>query len=143
MRPAAPVVVALAALAPAAAVSGGPRTVASGTLPLPAAQAFGEPGFHQVLTATARVPSRLGRSAGMKIVLTLRDVTRPRQTCSQDHPLSGCATVDWSDDPLRPNVPQSGVFINSVDVRLKSESRTYYLSENGTLARRPDRFQPG
>ena len=111
--------------------------LAAGTLALPAANAFGEPGFHQVLAARARLPRSIPR--GSRLVLTLRDASRPRQTCSSEHPLSGCATVDWSDDPARPKVPPSGVFLN----RLVAGGRTYYLSESGALARRPDRFEPG
>src|SRR5438132_3690556 len=111
--------------------------LAAGTLSLPAASAFGEPGFHQALVAQARLPQAIPR--GTRLVLSLRDASRPRQTCSSEHPLSGCATVDWSDDPSRPKVPPSGVFLNE----LAAGGRTYFLSESGALARRPDRFEPG
>jgi hypothetical protein len=111
--------------------------LAAGTLALPAANAFGEPGFHQVLAARARLPRRI--PPGTRLVLSLRDASRPRMTCSSDHPLSGCATVDWSDDPSRPKVPASGVFLNE----LVAGGRTYFLSASGRLAARPDRYEPG
>lgn len=117
--------------------------MATGEFRLPAALAFGDPGFHQVLLAARRLPQRLGKTAGLKLVLTLRDAGRPGQTCSAEHPLSGCATVDWSDDPGRPNVPESGVFVNSLTVRLASGTRTFYLRPAGTLARSPEPFEPG
>jgi len=111
--------------------------VAAGTLALPAAQAFGEPGFHQVLVARATLPRELPR--GARLVLTLRDASRPGIRCSSEHPLSGCATVDWSDDPSRPKVPRGGVFRNA----LALGRETYFLSESGRLARRPDAYSPG
>lgn len=111
--------------------------VAAGTLSLPAATTFGAPGFHQVLVAEARLPRRI--PAGKRLVLTLRDASRPRQRCSYDHPLSGCATVDWADDPSRPRVPPSGVFLD----RLLVGEETYFLTARGALARRPDPYEPG
>jgi hypothetical protein len=132
-----------AVVAAGATAGGGSRTLTAGVLDLPAAQAFGEPGFHQVLAATRRLPRRLGGSAGMKLVLTLRDATRPRQRCSSDHPLSGCATVDWSDDPSRPGTPPSGVFRNTLTIQLASGRRTFFLRPTGTMGLRPNPFEPG
>jgi hypothetical protein len=129
------------ASSPGASVSG--TTLASGELRLPAAQAFGEPGFHAVLTATARLPAMLPSSPRLGLVLELRDVGRPGQTCSQEHPLSGCATVDWADDPGRPNVPPSGVFRNALTVRLASGTRTLFLHESGSLTGMPESFRLG
>ena len=114
--------------------------IAGGSFSLPAAQAFGEPGFHQVVTATRRLPARL---QGVRIVLTLRDVSRPRQRCASEHPLSGCATVDWSDDPSRPKVPAGGVFRNELTVRTRAGALTLFLHPDGTLSRRPERYRPG
>lgn len=111
--------------------------LAAGTLTLPAAQAFGEPGFHQVLVAHTQLPRRL--PPGKRLVLTLRDTSRPGVRCSSQHPLSGCATVDWSDDPSRPKVPRGGVFRNALTIGRE----TYFLSETGRLARRPDAYSPG
>jgi len=134
----------LAMSAAAAGAAGGPaRPVVAGELRLPAANAFGEPGFHRVLVASARVPLGLRSPTGFRLVLTLRDATRPRQRCSSDHPLSGCATVDWADDPSRPNVPRSGVFQNSVTVRLVSGAQTFFLHPSGGLSSRPEPYQPG
>ena len=111
--------------------------LAAGTLGLPAARAFGEPGFHQVLVAQARLPRRI--PPGGRLVLALRDVSRPQQRCAFAHPLSGCATVDWADDPSRPKVPAGGVFVNELVVG----GATYFLSASGGLARRPDAYRPG
>lgn len=119
--------------------------IASGVFEIPAASAFGDPGFHAVLRAAA--PARRTASGDFsgsrRLVLSLRDLSRPGQTCSNDHPLSGCATVDWSDNPSRPNVPPSGVFDNSVTLGLKGGPVTLFLSDSGTLEDRPVEFDPG
>lgn len=117
--------------------------LAAGTFELPAALAFGDPGFHEVLTATHTVPSDLGTTSGLRLVIALRDQSRPDVACGSEHPLSGCATVDWSDDPDRPNVPAGGVFDNSITLRLTEGPRTFFLSESGGLAGAPDPFVPG
>lgn len=115
------------------------KVIASGTFRLPAAQAFGEPGFHQVLVASGRLPHGLRLRPGARIVVSLRDAGRPGRQCSSEHPLSGCATVDWSDDPRRPKVPPGGVFENSLTLgRAK-----LFLRESRALALRPDRYTPG
>ncbi len=129
------------AVVPATTV--GNSILISGELELPAATAFGEPGFHEVLIASGEARSDLGETSGLRLVVSLRDASRPTQTCSEDHPLSGCATVDWSDDPGRPKVPPGGVFDNSVRVRLQTGPRTFYLSQSGELAGAPDPFVPG
>jgi hypothetical protein len=72
-------------------------------------------------------------------VLELRDASRPRERCKSDHPLSGCATVDWSDDPSRPHVPATGVFLNTLTLG----GRRLFLRQSGALASRPDRYEPG
>ena len=81
--------------------------------------------------------------AGARLVLRLSDRTRPGQTCGQEHPLSGCGTVDWSDDPSRPNVPPDGVFENSLTLAFAGGERTFFLSETGSLGAAPDPFSPG
>ena len=114
--------------------------IVAGSFALPAAQAFGRPGFHQVVSITRRLPKGPG---GRRIVVVLRDASRPHRRCASDHPLSGCATVDWADDPARPKVPPDGVFRNRVTVRTVAGPVTLYLHANGTLGRRPDPFRPG
>ena len=79
----------------------------------------------------------------MRIVVSLWDAGRPDQACSNDHPLSGCATVDWSDAEGRPNVPAGGVFDNSLELQLSDGARTFYLSERGLLAEEADVYDPG
>ncbi len=119
------------------------RTLASGDFRLPAATAFGEPAFHEVLTSTQQLPADLRPSAGLRLVLRLRNVRKPEITCSRDQPLSGCATVDWSDARIRRNEPPSGVFENILTLQLASGPRTFYLSEAGVLNDQPDPLDPG
>lgn len=110
---------------------------------LPAASAFGEPGFHEALTIRASVPVVLAPGAGRTLVVRLHDSSRPGQSCSEDHPLSGCATVDWSDSPDRPRVPPGGVFDNSLTLPLAGGPATLFLRADGTLNTRPEAFDPG
>ena len=117
--------------------------LAEGTWELPAADAFGAAGFHDVLEAAATLPADLGETAGRRLVLALRDVSRPGEVCGSEHPLSGCATVDWSDFEGRPGVPESGVFENRVSFGTVAGESTLYLSETGVLAVEPDGFAPG
>ena len=128
---------------PLAAQASGRLALLAGEFELVTAAAFGDPGFHQVITLTADMPTDLGRTGGLRMVLKLRDAVRSGQTCSQEHPLSGCATVDWSDAVGRPGVPSSGVFKNSIVLELGSGRRTVFLSEAGTLEDAPDVFKPG
>ena len=55
---------------PGAAPAAGTAVLASGRLALPAAQAFGEPGFHEVLTAEALLPADVVVPAGSRLVLS-------------------------------------------------------------------------
>lgn len=121
----------------------GPHILATGKFDLPAASAFGDPGFHEELTASHAMTDNPKSSAGQRLVVRLWDARRSGVSCSREHPLSGCATVDWSDSPGRPNVPTSGVFENSVTLLLSSGKRTFYLSESGDLTDSPDRYDPG
>lgn len=118
--------------------------IVSGVFALPAASAFGAPGFHEVLIAgaSARLPAEIARRP-VRLVLSLRDLSRPGHTCPSDHPLSGCATVDWSDSPSRPKVPVSGVFENSLTIDLQNSPVKLFLSDSGSLQDRPVRFDPG
>ncbi len=131
----------VAAAEPAVAPAG--TTLLSGSLALTAADSFGVPGFHQVLEARGHVPGRVTSARRLRLTFTLRDLGRPNQRCSTEHPLSGCATVDWADDPSRPKVPAGGVFSNRIMLRLGDSVETLYLRRSGTLARRPDSYAPG
>lgn len=124
-------------------LSDGTKILAEGEFQLPAAGAFGELGFHEVLTATHDLPSDLGSMAGSRLVLKLWDAGRPERNCSSEHPLSGCATVDWSDAPGRPNVPSGGVFGNRILLQSVDGERSFFLSESGALNDSPDTFDPG
>ena len=137
------VLIAVVAAAPGPAAATAPTTLLQGALALPAADSFGAPGFHQVLVAGGRVPARVASAKRFRLTLTLRDLGRPHRRCSTDHPLSGCATVDWADDPSRPKVPAGGVFSNRITLRLGRSVQTLYLRRSGTLARAPDPYAPG
>lgn len=154
MRPTAPALLALALTATACSSAGGqdPETTASppttdattlaaGEVSVPAAEAFGEPGFHEVIEISAAIPA--GIPAGSTLTVRLRDAARPTQTCASEHPLSGCVTIDWSDFEDRPAVPAGGVFDNHLVVPLGSGSTTFFLSESGVLAPQPDAYSPG
>ena len=117
--------------------------LASGELLLVAATSFGSPGFHEVLTDTQTIPEDITAAAGRRLVLTLRDLGRPEQRCDRDHPLSGCATVDWSDFEGRPGVPQGGVFEHRLVLQLASGEQSFFLSDSGSLNEAPDRYKPG
>ncbi len=113
--------------------------MAAGTFELPAAGAFTDPGFHQVITTTVSA----AKSGSGKLVLRIRDAGRPAVSCDREHPLSGCATVDWSDFEDRPGVPPGGVFDNSLAVHTTAGDRTLYLRESGILGEAPDDYAPG
>ena len=117
--------------------------LASGELSLPAATSFGSPGFHEVLTDSQTLPQDIAAAAGRRLVLTLRDLGRPEQRCSREHPLSGCATVDWSDFDGRPGVPPGGVFEHRLVLQLASGEQSFFLSESGSLNEAPDPYEPG
>lgn len=89
------------------------------------------------------VPADLGPTVGLRLVLALQDLSRADQQCDREHPLSGCATVDWSDSEGRPNVPAGGVFDNRVTLSLGAGERDFFLSESGTLLPAADAFRPG
>jgi len=130
-----------AAPVPSASTTG--AVLAGGTFPLPAANAFGQPGFHEMVSVSAALPAAASPDLGRTLVIRLRDAGRPSKTCAQDHPLSGCATVDWSDSPDRPKVPAGGVFDNSLTLPLATGTATLFLRANGALSASPDAFDPG
>ena len=117
--------------------------LAAGRFSLPAASSFGDRGFHEVLNATHQLPADLDVPPGARLVVSLRDAGRPGQSCGRDHPLSGCATVDWSDFDERPGVPPGGVFDNHVTIALDDGPRALFLSESNVLADGPDAYSPG
>ena len=113
----------------------------SGSFEVPAANGFGDPGFHEPFTLTGTVPgSAAGRSG--EVVVRLFDAGRPDQACDRDHPLSGCATIDWSDFENRPGVPDGGVFDNRLSIASTSGLIDLYLSEGRGLAATPDQYSP-
>ena len=95
------------------------------------------------VTVTGLAPEVTPRATSLQLTVRLVDQSRPDATCDEEHPLSGCVTVDWSDSEARPNVPPGGVFDNSLVIDLESGLQTFYLSESGSLADQPDAFAPG
>lgn len=122
--------------------SGGANQVLlSGIIEIPAASDFGDPGFHEVIFLAGTLPDSADRVIG-DLVVSLRDLGNPDRTCNRDHPLSGCATVDWSDFEDRPGVPAGGVFDNHLSVVSTSGALNFFLSESRGLAATPDEYVP-
>jgi hypothetical protein len=113
----------------------------TGSIRVPAAREFSDPGFHETFVLTGTVPEAAAGATG-ELVVRLRDVGRPNLTCDRDHPLSGCATVDWSDFEDRPGVPPGGVFDNHLSVVSSSGAIALFLSERRGLASAPDEYSP-
>lgn len=113
----------------------------AGSVTIPGARAFEDPGFHEVVVVTGIVPDAAAGLSG-QLVIGLRDVGRPEQTCDRDHPLSGCVTVDWSDFEGRPGVPGDGVFDNRLNVVSAAGAVELFLSEDRGLAATPDEYSP-
>lgn len=129
-------------LVPPSSEPSDPTALTSGSFRLPAAGAFGEPGFHAAFQITAALPDTLGPTTGLTLVLELRDLTRPTVTCSTPHPTSGCATVDWDDFPDRPATPASGLFLNRLRVAAGGGTRDFFLRKTMTLADDPEPGPP-
>ncbi len=123
--------------------AGGIAILASGVVTVPAATSFETAGFHETYEIETMVPSELGPALGLRLVISLHDVSRPNQRCDREHPLSGCSTVDWSDLEGRPHVPAGGVFDNRVTLSLVSGEHDFFLSESGALKPTADAFSPG
>ena len=121
----------------------GATILATGEFELPAVTSQEAEGYHQALAATHNLPTDLGPTAGSMLVIRIWDAGRPEQTCSEDHPISGCATVDWGAAIDRPSVPPGGVFDNSITFELATGERSFYLSEfEGALNDEPDSLEP-
>lgn len=116
--------------------------IAAGVFDLADADSFESEGFHQVIELDTVIAGGYTVPAGASLILVLRDASRPSQTCDRQHPLSGCATVDWSDFEGRPGVPDGGVFDNRLVIQRPSGERTLFLSESGSLADAPDAYSP-
>lgn len=118
----------------------GEYVLLEGEAELATASAFGDPGFHEILELIGTVPEEAGGAGEMLVILT--DLGRPEKECDRDHPLSGCATVDWSDFEDRPGVPTGGVFDNHLNVVSTSGPIELFLSETRDLAEAPDSYSP-
>ncbi len=122
-------------------------TLLTGRATVEAARSFDDPGFHHSLSIQGILPTDLDGAevgvSGYTILISLRDASRPEQTCDRDHPLSGCVTIDWADSPGRPHVPTTGVFDNQVSLMTTRGLRHLYLSEAGSLSEVSNDFSPG
>ena len=86
--------------------------------------------FNRLVVLNHTTPATLQATQGAVLTVSLFDSSRPGQTCAQDHPLSGCATVDWSD--------ANQVFDNRIAIPTTAGTRVYFLSETRLLADAPD-----
>jgi hypothetical protein len=116
--------------------------LATGEFSIPAASTFNDPGFHLSIQVNHDVDSLLQSTRGATIALSLLDASRPTQTCSVEHPTSGCATVDWSDFEDRPRVPEGGVFDNSIRLQMANGEGLLFLRETGALLETPEQWSP-
>jgi hypothetical protein len=93
------------------------------TLRIPAAGnfQFNDLGFHFRARSSGNLPEILGPTTGRTLVFSLRDAGRPEMTCNDEHPLSGCATVDWDDF-------DTGHFTNKLTVMTSAGPRDYFLT---------------
>lgn len=91
-------------------------------------------GFNDAFTFRHPVPPGLGPTAGHQLVVRLRDVGRPRQTCGSDHPASGCATVDWA-------LPGQ-VFRNLVELPTTNGRILLHMRLDGSLGSDPEPAHP-
>lgn len=127
-----------------ASVAAAEQVLASGSVIVPAVEGIQDaPGFHEVSEFTATLPTDLRAMSGSTLIVRFRDLTRPDVTCASEHPLSGCVTLDWSDFPERPKVPEGGAFEQRVSLPTVDGTRDLFLSESGELHTTPDPYQPG
>ena len=130
-------------LAPGQAAPPDAVVLTSDIIELPAAASFDDAGFHAPVLIQTRIPTDAPAQAGGRIVLVRRDDGRPRQTCGSQHPLSVCATLDWSDFPDRPGVSPSGMLENRLRLPVVAGTLDLSLSETGALTGEPDPSAPG
>lgn len=113
------------------------QVIARGEISLPAATEIGSgPGFHERILRAHTVPDDLGPTQGRRLVVRLWDSSRPGITCSSEHPVSGCATVDW---PLS----AGDEFLNRVALVTPSGRRELHLRLDGSLSPDPQPPDPG
>ena len=126
---------------PAPGTQGG-TVLGSGTFTLPGALASGDPGEHEVFLINHDLRPDLEPTSGRRLVVELRDASRATMVCPTDEPEDGCATIDWSGQAEQPGVPEGGLFINRLEVVLRSGPREYYLSRTLRLENVPDLVDP-
>lgn len=105
---------------------------APGSFDLPAAfeLELDSVGFHELISVEGAFPQDLGATDGRELVVALRDVSRPRQTCPRDDvPWDGCASVDWDDvDGKRNAPPGGGYFENKLVIQTEDGKRELFLN---------------
>lgn len=96
-------------------------------------------GFHEIIEVEGGFPKNLGSTSGRELVVALRDVNRPDQTCPEEVPWDGCASVDWDDvDGTRNAPPGGGYFDNRIRVRTENGPLDLYLNRELGLSREQD-----
>ena len=87
------------------------------------------------------VPLGLGSTTGRQLAVRLRDVTQPDRTCEIDHPLSGCATIDWPlPEGTVPLVDEN--FRNLVAVETANGLLEFHLRMDDGLSSQPEPVHP-
>lgn len=106
------------------------QVIASGQFELREGIQFKQFTFHHT------IPAGLGSTAGRQMAIRLRDLTDPDRTCDADHPLSGCATVDYS-------LELTGqIFRNLVAVQTTAGPAELHLRLDDTLSSQPEPARP-
>ncbi len=127
-----------------ASAPGAEQVLVRGSVKIPSVVGIKDaPGFHDVFETSATLPSALAATKGATLIVRFRDLTRPTMTCSYEHPLSGCVTLDWSDFPERPKVPAGGAFEQRVSLPTSTGGLDLFLSQNQTLQPQGDPYEPG
>ncbi len=101
------------------------EVLGAGELMLPFAPALAGPGFHERFDVRVPAPGSSSPSAGARLVVRLSDASRPSVECDRQHPLSGCATLDYPE----PNA----LLRNFVEVETTAGRRTYHFADSQLL----------
>lgn len=93
------------------------------------------PNLYSEFELVHQIPAEVGPTAGLTLVVALRDAGRPEQTCPHSAPNSGCVVVDWS--PIVELDDGTRQFDQTVTLDLDSGPRTFFLYSD--LSLRPQR----
>jgi hypothetical protein len=93
------------------------------------------PNLYSEFELVHQIPAEVGPTAGLTLVVALRDTGRPEQTCPHSSPDSGCAVLDWS--PIVELDDGTRQFDQTVTLDTSSGPRTFFLYSD--LSLRPQR----